>query len=155
MSTTHHELHHKLYTLIPVHVIAFPSLPPAPVPPPPGQAVVMTGVMLRAVFFSILAEMSSRPLALDSGAPVVVMGEKVYVRGGDTEDVEDRHHVFQYNTSRDTWSCHTLWQQNEFLQSMPTARFLILAATIQSVIIASEGYWSQGWQVCVTVLVWR
>jgi len=38
---------------------------------------------------------------------------------------------------------------------MPTARFLILAATIQSVIIASEGYWSQGWQVCVTVLVWR
>ena len=155
MSTTHHELHHKLYTLIPVHVIAFPSLPPAPVPPPPGQAAVMTGVMLRAVFFSILAEMSSRPLALDSGAPVVVMGEKVYVRGGDTEDVEDRHHVFQYNTSRDTWSCHTLWQQNEFLQSMPTARFLILAATIQSVIIASEGYWSQGWQVCVTVLVWR
>ena len=100
---------------------------------------VMTGVMLRAVSFSILAEMSSRPLALDSGAPVVVMGEKVYVRGGDTEEVEYRHHVFQYNTSRDKWSCHTLGQQNEFLQPMPTARFLILAATIQSVIIASEG----------------
>ena len=105
MSTTHHVLHHTLYTLIPVHVLAFPYFPPAPAPPPPGQAAVMTGVMLRAVFFSILAEMSSRPLALDSGAPAVVMGEKVYVRGGDTEEVEDRHHVFQYNTSRDKWSC--------------------------------------------------
>ena len=114
----------------------------------------MTGVMLRAVSFSILAEMLSCPLALDSGAPVVVMGE-VYVRGGDTEEVEDRHHVFQYSTYRDKWSCHTLGQQNEFLQPMPTARILILAATIQSVIIVSEGYWSQGWQVCVTVLVWR
>ena len=30
------------------------------------------------------------------------MGEKVYVGGGDTED---RHHVFQYHTSRDEWSC--------------------------------------------------
>jgi len=41
-------------------------------------------------------------------APAVVMGEKVNVRGGDTEDAEDRHHVFQYNTSRDKWSCsHT------------------------------------------------
>jgi len=114
----------------------------------------MTGVMLRAVSFSILPEMSSCPLALDS-TPVVVMGEKVYVRGGDTEEVEDRHHVFQYNTSRDKWSCHTLGQQNEFLKPMPTARFLISAATTQSAIIASEGYWSQGWQVYVTVLVWR
>ena len=44
-------------------------------------------------------------------APAVVMGEKMYVRRGDTEDVEDRHNVFQYNISRDKWSCHTLWQQ--------------------------------------------
>ena len=37
-------------------------------------------------------------------AQAVVMGEKVYVGGGDTVEVEDRHHVFQYHTSRDEWS---------------------------------------------------
>ena len=34
------ELCHKLYALIPVHAIVVPSLPPAPAPPPPGQATV-------------------------------------------------------------------------------------------------------------------
>ena len=34
----------------------------------------------------------------------VVMGEKVYVGGGNTECAEDRKQVFQYNPSRDEWS---------------------------------------------------
>ena len=40
------------------------------------------------------------------GAQAVVMGEKVYVGGGDTEEIaiEDSYHVFQYNTSKDEWS---------------------------------------------------
>ena len=38
-----------------------------------------------------------------SNAHAVVMGEKVYVGGGATEDEEDSH-VFQYNKSRDEWS---------------------------------------------------
>ena len=37
-------------------------------------------------------------------AQAVVMGEKVYVGGGDPKKGEDRHHVFQYHTSRDEWS---------------------------------------------------
>ena len=32
------------------------------------------------------------------------MGEKVYVGGRDTEEYEDRHHVFEYNTTQDEWS---------------------------------------------------
>ena len=39
-----------------------------------------------------------------SHAQAVVMGEKVYVGGGGTNMVVDRHHVFQYNISRDEWS---------------------------------------------------
>ena len=35
---------------------------------------------------------------------VVVMGEKVYVGGGATENVEDRNQVFQYDPSRNEWS---------------------------------------------------
>jgi len=34
----------------------------------------------------------------------VVMGEKVYVGGGITEEDQDRHHVYQYNPSWDEWS---------------------------------------------------
>ena len=34
----------------------------------------------------------------------VVMGEKVYMGGGDTENDEDDHQVFQYDPSRDKWS---------------------------------------------------
>ena len=37
-------------------------------------------------------------------AHAVVMGEKVYVGGGITEEIEGRYHVFQYNTTRDEWS---------------------------------------------------
>ena len=37
-------------------------------------------------------------------AQAVVMGEKVYVGGGATKKDEDRHHIFQYHTSRDEWS---------------------------------------------------
>ena len=40
-----------------------------------------------------------------SGAQGVVMGEKVYIGGGLTESVEDCKQVFQYNPSRDEWSC--------------------------------------------------
>ena len=32
---------------------------------------------------------------------VVVMGEKVYIGGADTEDVENYNQVFQYNLARD------------------------------------------------------
>ena len=35
---------------------------------------------------------------------VVVMGEKVYMGGGHTEDDEDAYWVFQYNSSQDEWS---------------------------------------------------
>ena len=34
----------------------------------------------------------------------VVMGEKVYVGGGGSENVEDHNQVFQYDPSRDQWS---------------------------------------------------
>ena len=37
-------------------------------------------------------------------APAVVMGEKVYVGGGVTEEPADDFHVFQYTTTRDEWS---------------------------------------------------
>ena len=36
---------------------------------------------------------------------VVTMGEKVYMGGGDTEHGEDRKQVFQYDPSRNEWSC--------------------------------------------------
>ena len=35
---------------------------------------------------------------------VVVMGEKIYMGGGHTEDDEDAYWVFQYNSSQDEWS---------------------------------------------------
>jgi len=38
------------------------------------------------------------------GAQAVVMGEKVYMGGGVTEEIEDSYHVFQYNTSLNEWS---------------------------------------------------
>ena len=38
-----------------------------------------------------------------SRAQAVVMGEKVYVGGGDTEKRDNKFHVFQYNTTRDGW----------------------------------------------------
>ena len=41
MNTTQH---HKLCTLIPVHVIVVPSLPPAPAPPPPGHKAAVEEV---------------------------------------------------------------------------------------------------------------
>ena len=37
-------------------------------------------------------------------AQAVVMGEKVYVGGGDTGKPDDIFHVFQYITSHDEWS---------------------------------------------------
>ena len=43
------------------------------------------------------------PVWMDS-AQAVVMGEKIYV-GGDTENDEDDYRVFQYDPSRDEWSC--------------------------------------------------
>ena len=39
-----------------------------------------------------------------SGSQVVVMGEKIYVGGGTTENVEDCKQVFQYDPSRNEWS---------------------------------------------------
>ena len=39
-----------------------------------------------------------------SAAQGVVMGEKVYIGGGGTENVKDCNQVFQYNPSRDEWS---------------------------------------------------
>ena len=35
---------------------------------------------------------------------VIVMGEKVYMGGGETEGVKDYRQVFQYDPSQDTWS---------------------------------------------------
>ena len=43
------------------------------------------------------------PVEMNKGR-AVVMGEKVYVGGGDTEEDEDKYYVFQYNTSQDEWS---------------------------------------------------
>jgi len=40
-----------------------------------------------------------------SCAQSVVMGEKVYVGGGDTEKWDDKFQFFQYNTIKDEWSC--------------------------------------------------
>ena len=37
-------------------------------------------------------------------AQAVVMGEKAYVGGGDTENRVDRFHIFQYITFKDKWS---------------------------------------------------
>jgi len=39
-----------------------------------------------------------------SSAQAVVMGEKVYVGGGGTENKDDAHYIFQYNTSGDELS---------------------------------------------------
>ena len=109
----------------------------------------------------------------------VVMGEKVYVGGGNAWDDTEGYNVFQYNTSRQEWSrlpphsviAFTLAQfmgslitvggegeygcvditgkvyrfkeesqeWEEFLEPMPTARFLPNVATTQSAIIASGG----------------
>ena len=33
----------------------------------------------------------------------VVMGEKIYMGGGDSENHEENHRVFQYDPSRDEW----------------------------------------------------
>ena len=38
------------------------------------------------------------------GTQAVVIGEKVYMGGGFTEEIEDSYHVFQYNTSLNEWS---------------------------------------------------
>ena len=41
-----------------------------------------------------------------ASAPAVVMGEKIYIGGGgDTESAWEDHQVFQYDPSRDKWSC--------------------------------------------------
>ena len=95
MSTTHHELHHKLYTLIPVSVYSLymlqsslPSLQPHLLYP---QARLQWKRCADAP-----AEMFC--------AHVVVMGEKVYVGGGVTENKDDAYYIFQYNTSGDEWS---------------------------------------------------
>jgi len=37
-------------------------------------------------------------------AQAVVIGEKVYMGGGVTEEIEDSYHVFQYNISLNEWS---------------------------------------------------
>ena len=39
-----------------------------------------------------------------NSAQAVVIGEKVYLGGGNTENVEYDHQVFQYDPSRDEWS---------------------------------------------------
>jgi len=39
------------------------------------------------------------------GAQAVVMGEKVYVGGGDTEKWDDKFQFFEYTITRDEWSC--------------------------------------------------
>ena len=53
------------------------------------------------------------PVKMD-GAQAIVMGEKIYVGGGTTENVEDRYQVFQYDPSRDEWSSLPLHQVRFF-----------------------------------------
>jgi len=43
------------------------------------------------------------PVKMD-GAQAVVMGEKVYMGGENTESVVDYYPVFQYDPSRNEWS---------------------------------------------------
>ena len=53
------------------------------------------------------------PVPMDK-PQAVVMGEKIYVGGGTTENVEDRYQVFQYDPSRDEWSSLPLHQVRFF-----------------------------------------
>jgi len=156
MSTTHHKLHHKLHTLIPVHVIVVPSLQPQLLHP---QARLQW------------KRCADVPVGMYS-AQAVVMGEKVYVGGGRNVD---KYRIFQYTTTREEWShfphtvCYFAMAQftgnlitvgggipdsatskvyrfkeesqewEEFIKPMPTARSLLSVTTTQSTIIAIGG----------------
>ena len=74
---------------LPVHVIVVPSRPLAPAPPPQARM--------------LWKKCADAPVGMD-GAQAVVIGEKVYMGGGVTEEIEDSYHVFQYNTSLNEWS---------------------------------------------------
>ena len=69
-----------------------------------------------------------------SDAQGVVMGEKVYMGGGVTEEDEDRYHVFQYNTIRDEWS--RLSSHHVYYFSM--AQFTGSLITVGGVILGSS-----------------
>ena len=43
------------------------------------------------------------PVGMDS-AQAVVIGDKVYIGGGNTEGVENDFQLFQYDSFRDEWS---------------------------------------------------
>ena len=82
-----HELHHKLYTPTPVHIYAIvvPSLQPQHLHP---QARLQW------------KRCADIPVEMEN-AQAVVLGEKIYVGGGETRE---NHVVFQYDLPRDGWS---------------------------------------------------
>ena len=65
----------------------------------------------------------------------VVMGEKVYIGGGNTKHVEDNQYVFQYNPSRDEWSrlppCQVIF--------FPMAQFMGHLITVGGAKLSSTG----------------
>ena len=65
----------------------------------------------------------------------VVMGEKVYVGGGNTKHVEDNQYVFQYDPSRDEWSrlppCQVIF--------FPMAQFMGHLITVGGAKLSSTG----------------
>ena len=63
-------------------------------------------------------------------AQAVVMGENVYVGGGDTNKNEDKHCVVQYNTTRDEWSC---------LPPHPIIKFAMAQFTGSLITVGGEG----------------
>ena len=65
-------------------------------------------------------------------AQAVVVGEKVYVGGGFTEKIEDRHRVFQYHTSRDEWSCLPPHTVSLFAMAQFTGKLITVGGRIVS-----------------------
>ena len=79
----------------------------------------------------------------------VVMGEKIYIGGGVTENVEDNHQVFQYDPSRDEWSrlprCKvTLFAMAQFMGTLITVGGMMQAGVTGKVYHFKEE--SQKWQ---------
>jgi len=65
-------------------------------------------------------------------AQAVVMGEKVYVGGGVTEEPVDNFYVFQYTTTRDEWSCLPPHTVCFFAMDQFTGKLITVGGTIGS-----------------------